>query len=89
MQLKPDDAELWNNLGNVLVELERPADALLSFQHALKLNPRHWDAAYQSGILLHQLERFEEALALFRPVRRTAAEPCSDAADARALRCAA
>ena len=53
VQLKPDVAELWKNLGNVLLDLKRPADALLSFQHALKLTPRHWHAAHQSAVLLY------------------------------------
>jgi tetratricopeptide (TPR) repeat protein len=63
VQLKPDDAELWRNLGNVLVDLGRQADAVLSFQHVLKLDPRHGDAAFRSGFVLHQLGRLEEALA--------------------------
>ena len=62
LQLKPDDADLWQNLGEVLFTLNRPADALLSFQHALKLDPRHWGAMHNSGLLLHQQGRFEEAL---------------------------
>lgn len=37
--LKPDDAELWSNRGLALRELQRPADAILSFQHTLKLDP--------------------------------------------------
>jgi tetratricopeptide (TPR) repeat protein len=65
VQLKPDDADLWKALGDVFVELERPADALLSFQHVLKLNPRRWDAANQCGMLLHRSGRLEEALSCF------------------------
>ncbi len=65
VQLKPDDAGLWNNLGKILLTLGRPADALLSFEHVLRLNPRHWDAANQAGLLLYPLERFEEALVYF------------------------
>ena len=65
VQLKPDDAELWQNLGEILFTLNRPADALLSFQHALKLDPHHWRASHNSGLLLHQQGRFEEALAHF------------------------
>jgi len=62
VQLKPDDAELWKNLGNALVDVKRPQDALLSFQQALKLNPRHWNAAYQCGVLLREQGRLEAAL---------------------------
>jgi tetratricopeptide (TPR) repeat protein len=65
VQLKPDDAELWRNLGCVLIDLDRKDEAVLSFQHVLKLSPRHWDAADKSGCLLHQLDRFEEALEQF------------------------
>jgi tetratricopeptide (TPR) repeat protein len=65
VQLKPDDAELWRCLGNILLELERFDHALPSFQQVLKLNPRHQDAAYKSGVLLNQFGRFEEAMAHF------------------------
>jgi tetratricopeptide (TPR) repeat protein len=65
VQLKPDDAELWTNRGNVLAELERLDDALLSYQRALELNPRHWDTACRSGAILRGLGRFEEAVARF------------------------
>ena len=41
------------------------SEAILGFQHALKLNPRHWAAADKCGRLLFQLKRFEEALAHF------------------------
>ena len=65
VQLRPDDAGLWKHLGDALMELQRPADALLSLQHASKLDPRDCDAAYKSLFLLHNLGRFEEALAQF------------------------
>ena len=65
VQLKPEDAGLWKQLGGALVELQRPADALLSLQHASKLDPQDWDAAYKNFFLLHTLGRFEQALAQF------------------------
>jgi tetratricopeptide (TPR) repeat protein len=63
IQLKPDDAALWKQMGDALLELQRYDHALLSFQHVLKLNPRHHDAAYKSGVLLNDVCRFEEAVA--------------------------
>jgi tetratricopeptide (TPR) repeat protein len=63
VQLKPDDAALWKQMGDVLLELQRYDHALLSFQHVLKLDPRHQDAAYKSGVLLNDVCRFEEAVA--------------------------
>src|SRR5258708_4837469 len=61
VQLKPGDAELWKERGNALVELNRPADALLSLQQALALNPHYWDAACASAVILYGQDRFEEA----------------------------
>ena len=57
---------MWTGLGKALLGLERRAEALLSFQHALTLNPRNWDAAHESGTLLNQMGRREEALAHFK-----------------------
>jgi len=62
VQLKFDDAHFWMLRGNSLVNLKRPGDAVVSFQHVLRLDPRHWDAANQCGILLHELGRIEESL---------------------------
>lgn len=63
VQLKPEDAELWRQLGNILLELGRHDQALLSFEHVLTLDPRHQDAAYKCGVLFNQVGRFEQALA--------------------------
>jgi tetratricopeptide (TPR) repeat protein len=63
VQIKPDDAALWKQMGDALLELQRYDHALLSFQHVLKLDPRHQDAAYKSGVLLNDVGRFEEAVA--------------------------
>ena len=50
-------------MGDALLELQRYDHALLSFQHVLKLDPRHQDAAYKSGVLLNDAGQFEEAAA--------------------------
>ena len=65
VQLRPDDAKGWINLGKILEELNRPDEALLSLQHALKLNPHDWETAIRCAILLQRLERLEEALGYF------------------------
>jgi tetratricopeptide (TPR) repeat protein len=62
VQIRPHDAELWTRLANVLVLLQRPDHAILSLEHALKLNPRYWYAANNCAVLLLQSKRFEEAL---------------------------
>jgi tetratricopeptide (TPR) repeat protein len=65
VQLKPDDADLWSKLAAVLASLERNADALLAYRHALKLDPRHWESAFRSGELLVETKQFEAALSHF------------------------
>jgi len=62
IQLNPDDATLWANLGGVLEELTRQSDAVLCFQQALKLDPYQLEAACGSAACLYNLGRFEEAL---------------------------
>ena len=64
VQLKPDDAALWKQLGDELLQRQQFDHALLSFQHVLKLDPRHRDAAYKSGVLLRDAGRFEEAVTI-------------------------
>jgi tetratricopeptide (TPR) repeat protein len=61
-QIRPDDAELWTQLANILVLLQRPDQAIWSFEHALTLNPRYWYAAYNCALALLRLQRFEKAL---------------------------
>ncbi|QOZ73123.1 Tetratricopeptide (TPR) repeat [Bradyrhizobium arachidis] len=63
IQLRPDDAGLWRQRGDILSQLSRLDQALASFEHALKLDPQHHDTLRKSGILLHNLGRNEEAIA--------------------------
>jgi cytochrome c-type biogenesis protein CcmH/NrfG len=51
VQLKPDDAELWKSLANVLLDLQRYDHALLSLQHVLKLE----DATRDYGRVFEQV----------------------------------
>jgi len=62
VQLKPDDADLWRQMGDALIEAGRMGEALLCFQHAVDLNPADSDAAYKAGVLLQEEGRFDEAL---------------------------
>ena len=63
LQLRPDDARLWRQHGDTLVQLARLDQGLLSYQKAIALDPHHHDALYKSGIVLHKLDRNEEAIA--------------------------
>jgi tetratricopeptide (TPR) repeat protein len=65
VQIRPGDAELWTRVANVLVLLQRSDRAILNYEHALKLDPLYWYAAYNYAVLLLQSKRFEEALIKF------------------------
>ncbi|HEX3864438.1 MAG TPA: tetratricopeptide repeat-containing glycosyltransferase family protein [Stellaceae bacterium] len=60
-------AEFLFSLGTALRRQERHDEALLAFQHTLKLAPGHWDAAQESGALLYRSGRLEEALGYLEP----------------------
>ena len=63
IQLRPRDAGLWCQRGDIFIQLARLDLALSSLQQALEFDPHHHDALYKSGILLHKFERNAEALA--------------------------
>jgi tetratricopeptide (TPR) repeat protein len=65
VQLRPDDAGLWADFGVLLEAMQRPADALLCFRHALQLDAKHLPAAFRSAVLLQQSGKVEEALLHF------------------------
>jgi tetratricopeptide (TPR) repeat protein len=62
----PDDAESFSNLGQVLVRLNRPAEALPHFQRAMALIPDRWAYTFNMARALGQLGRWGEAVATYR-----------------------
>lgn len=65
LRLRPDDAGLWNHLGNLLWQLGRKDEAAQHLQHALKLKPDYWEAAHNCGMLLLELGRHADAVKCF------------------------
>jgi tetratricopeptide (TPR) repeat protein len=55
------------SLGLALRQQGRRDEALLAFRHVLNLEPAHWDAAQESGALLHESGRLQEALDVLTP----------------------
>jgi tetratricopeptide (TPR) repeat protein len=62
LALKPEDAGLWNYVGDLLWRLARADEAVQHFRQALKLNPQFLDASANCGRLLLDLSRHAEAL---------------------------
>jgi tetratricopeptide (TPR) repeat protein len=59
---KPQDAESHSNLGQMLVRLKRPADALPYFDRAIELLPQRWAYHFNRARTLGLLERWDEAV---------------------------
>ncbi|MET4800377.1 tetratricopeptide repeat protein [Bradyrhizobium sp. LB11.1] len=70
LSLKPEDAGLWNHLGNLLWQLAQSEEAVLHYQQALKLNPQYWEPAQNCGMLLLELGRHAEALEWFNKAEK-------------------
>jgi len=62
LQLKPDDAEAFNNRGVALRDLKRHEEALASYDRALQLKPDYAEALTNRGVALGDLKRYQEAL---------------------------
>ena len=66
LAVRGDHAPSWNNRGNALRTLKRPAEALASFDAALALNPASASALYnRANVLLLDLGRPKDALAAY------------------------
>ena len=65
-ELSQGDAQLYNNLGNALANLDRLSEAEASYRQALKVNPSFVEAHYNLGSMLLKLGRLPEAEACYR-----------------------
>ena len=60
-RINPLDAEIHNNLGNVLKKLEKFDEARISYKQAIQLKQNYTTAYYNLGNLLKELNKFDEA----------------------------
>lgn len=70
LELKPDCAEAYNNLGLVLSELGRPDEAVLSYRRALELEPEFAEAVNNLGLAFYTKGEYEEAVTHFQEALR-------------------
>jgi tetratricopeptide (TPR) repeat protein len=66
----PQDAESVNNLGQVLVRLERTAEAIPHFERACALNPERWAYRFNLARALGLLKRWDESIDSYRQAQR-------------------
>jgi len=63
--INSDAADMWNNRGNVLDELGRYSDAVVSYDEAIAINPKLYEVWNNRGIVLRKLGRYAEAVASY------------------------
>ena len=66
IQVQPGYAEAHYNLGKLLKEFKRFAEAETAYRQAIALKPMDPDAHYDMGALLKEFKRFAEAEAAYR-----------------------
>ena len=64
IELQPAYARGHYNLGNVLRQQERLAEAAVSLRQALRLQPKYLEALNSLGVVLHEQQQYREAASL-------------------------
>lgn len=72
LAIRQDFPEAHYNLGNALLSLQRPADALVHLDAAIRLNRKDPQYHFERGNALKELGRIDEALASFDTALRLA-----------------
>ncbi len=70
---RPNDAGVFNDLGNLLLLVPQPAEAEAAYRRALELDPNRVSALFNLGLLLQQRGELREALPLYQQAAK--AEP--------------
>jgi hypothetical protein len=65
---KPQDATVFNDLGNLLVLAGQPDQAEAAYRHAVELDPRRASAQYNLALLLQQQGKTSDARHLYEKV---------------------
>ena len=70
IELRPNDAHAYNNLGNSYKEIKKWSNAINAFQNAIILTPDYASAHYNLGIVYQKNKNFEIALDSYRKAAR-------------------
>lgn len=65
---RPDDPAVYNDLGNLYLMAEQPAEAEAAYRRAIELDPDKVTALFNLGLLQQQSGELREALRLFKRV---------------------
>ena len=69
IRIKPEAAGSFNNLGAVLLDMERVAEAYRAFEAAVRIQPNYVAALTNAAFALARLGHFEQALPLVQKAR--------------------
>jgi superkiller protein 3 len=65
IDIKPDYAKGYYNLGSVYREKKKVDEAIASFQKALEINPKYAEAHYALGVIYYEKSEFKLAIENF------------------------
>ena len=72
IELRPDDAHAYNNLGNAYKEIEKYSNAIDAYNNAIRLKPDYASAYYNLGIVYQKDNNFDTALESYKKAARLA-----------------
>ena len=70
ISLKPQSADLYNDLGNGLQALKKYEDAILKYRKAINLKPGFFVAHFNLANTFKLLENFKEAISITKLLLR-------------------
>lgn len=65
LEIKPDDPEVYHNIGSLYAQKKQWQDAIISYQAALNLDPKLESAYLNLGNVQIKLSQFDEAIACY------------------------
>jgi protein O-GlcNAc transferase len=68
LNIQPDNADVYNDLGNLLQEKETLNEAIICYRKAIELNPHFAGAYYNLGETLQDKGQFDEAIDCYMKV---------------------
>jgi Flp pilus assembly protein TadD len=66
IELDPHDTEAWTDLGWVLANMNRDAEAIEAYRAGIRANPGNFDIYQQFGLLYDRRHKYNEAVEQFR-----------------------
>jgi hypothetical protein len=63
---RPNDAAVFNDLGNLLLLAQKPAEAEAAYRRALELDPDKVSALFNLGLVVHQRGGLKDAMQLYQ-----------------------